>query len=127
MKKNIALQESVSRLQKSEWFGSDYSFSSKFRYKYEYNKFEKDLSSRKLLDVHKSLLIKQQDFASSQLSLCRVLSSKVDIVSDQVREVNSFIREKEYELYVMSRAATLIQKYIRGYLTRKNIEEVLII
>lgn len=124
MKKIKLLQDSQPSLKKSEWFGSCFSFSSEFKYKYETNIFEKDLSTQKLQTVHLSVLDKQRLKASSQIELCEKLGEKVEVVNSQVKQFNAFLKEKQTEEFFMNRAATKIQKIIRGYLTRKHIEQV---
>jgi hypothetical protein len=124
MKKSPIIQDSSSNLLKS-WFGSNYSFSSNFQYHFSSNTFERALNSENYLKIHENLLTKQKNLTSSQLSLCHLLSSKVDLVNDQVLKFNSFLHQKDLDLYEMTRAATFIQKFIRGFLTRKHIEEVI--
>lgn len=124
MRKIKLLQDSQPSLNRSEWFGSCFSFSSEFKYKYETNIFEKDLSMQKLQSIHLNVLDKQREKVSSQIELCEKFGEKFQMVNSQVNEFNAFLKEKNLEEFIMNRAATKIQKIIKGFLTRKHMEQV---
>lgn len=124
MKSNISLYQP--QFPNKEWYGTARDFTEQIDQKYLAKPVDLTKKRQNLENIHKKYLLLQQEKVSSQITLCRQLSAKLERVSSQVRDVNLYLREQEIEEFKMNLAATVIQKHVRGFLTRKHIEPLVI-
>lgn len=124
MKSNKSLYQP--QFPSKEWYGTAREFTEQIDQKYLIKLQDPKTKRQELETIHKKHLLVQQEKVSQHISLCRHLSTKLERVNSQVRDVNFILREQEIEEFRMSLAATVIQKHVRGFLTRKHVEPLLI-
>lgn len=127
MKNNKVFLGKRFTLERNEWHGTILDFSRNFTQKYQGNSFEKDSSIKKLKILHNRNLEVQKGKADRQIDRCKQLNKKLEGVNTRVNEVNLMLREQQAKEYMMNHAAIIIQKHLKGYLTRKHLESVLYI
>lgn len=109
----------------NNWHGTITDFSKNFVLSRN-NSLEKLANTQKLDLLQIKLLEMRQLKVDKSIILCRQLSSKLDLMTEKVKNVNEILKTKENEEKLMNSKATIIQRHIRGYLTRKNLQIVTI-
>ena len=114
------------KLIKQGWFGASTNFTSSIKYQYENTSMNKLTEKSNHLLQHEKAINKKQEKILKNKIRQKSLASRYQIATSKLQEAHIKLRDQQALDYIMNQASIKIQKIVRGYITRKRLEHVLI-